>query len=246
MRTFSTTAALCLALALPAAALAQDAGKGFLFGAPSGGLTFRGGWAGASAKSDLFDFTTQNLTLSRGDFSSLEGGIDFAYTVHHNTQLVLSWGLSGVDKQSEFRNFIDNNNAPIQQMTQFRRMPMTLSVKQYLTSPGQSIGRFAWIPSRAAVYVGAGGGIEWYRFRQGGDFIDFSTSDVFPDTFTSDGESGVALGFAGFDYNITPRWAVTTEGRYSWSKASLSNDFAGFQKLDLSGISTSIGLTVRF
>lgn len=246
MRTFGTTTALCLALALPATAIAQDTGKGFLFGAPSGSVTLRGGWASATANSDLFRFTTQNLTLNRRDFSSLEGGIDLAIAVRRSTQILLSADVSGMNKQSEFRNFIDNNDAPIQQSTSFHRVPLTIAVKQYLTSPGQTIGRFAWIPSRAALFVGAGGGIEYYRFLQRGDFVDFNTMDVFSDTFTSEGNTGTAIGFAGFDYTLAPRWAITTEERYSYARARLSNDFSGFQRLDLSGFSTSIGFTVRF
>jgi hypothetical protein len=39
---------------------------------------------------------------------------------------------------------------------------------------------------------------------------------------------------------------LTGEARYVWSNAPLSQDFQGFQKLDLSGFSTSIGVAVRF
>ncbi len=67
----------------------------------------------------------------------------------------------------------------------------------YLADPGRSIGRFAWIPNRFAPYVGAGGGAMWYRFRQEGDFIDFDTLKVFPDTFDSDGWTPTVHGVRG-------------------------------------------------
>ena len=97
-------------------------------------------------------------------------------------------------RRSEFRHFIDNNDQPIEQTTTFRRVPITIGVKQYLTSTGRSIGKFAWIPSRFAPYVGAGGGTMFYSFRQDGDFIDFQTNDVFPSYYASSGWTGTAYG----------------------------------------------------
>jgi hypothetical protein len=153
-----------------------------------------------------------------------------------------------MNKRSEFRGYIDNDDQPIEQTTRFRRVPLTLSVKQYLTSPGRSISRFAWIPSRAAAYVGVGGGAQYYSFKQDGDFVDFESDalDVFHDKYESSGWAGVVQGLAGFDYTLSPRLAVTTEARYGWSNADLSRDFSGFHPIDLSGLSTTVGLTIRF
>lgn len=246
MTSLSRRLGFALVAALPAAAIAQDAGNGFLFGTPTGAITFHGGWAAARARSDVFAFTTNELTLERGDFSSPSAGVDVAFQAFRRTQVVLSGDFSGMDKHSEFRGFIDNNDLPIEQSTHFRRFPVTLSVKQYLNSTGRSIGKFAWIPTRAAAYIGAGGGMQYYRFNQEGDFIDFDTMNVFHDTFESDGWTPTAHAFAGFDYTLTPRFAVTTEARYVWSHAELSNDFSGFTPIDLSGLGTTVGLTIRF
>lgn len=246
MMSFSRGIGLVLLTALPAAALAQGSGNGFLFGTPAGSATFRAGWAAPRAGGDLFSFTTNQLTLSRGDFSSPDGGMDLSFHLFRRTELMFSIDYSGMSRKSEFRKYIDNNDQPIEQTTSFRRIPLSVSVKQYLTSTGRSIGKFAWIPSRAAVYVGAGGGAQYYRFNQDGDFIDFDTFNVFPDHFKSEGWAPTAHVLAGFDYTLSPRWAVTTEARYMWSHADLSNDFSGFRPLDLSGFATNVGLTVRF
>jgi len=242
----STAVLLVAVAASPITASAQDAGRGFLFGAPTGSFTVRGGWALARAQSDFFAFTTENLTLNRGDFSSpaIEG--DLAFRIASRTDVVLSSGLSGINRRSEFRHFIDNDDLPIEQTTKFSRIPITIGVKQYLTSTGRSIGRFAWIPSRVAPYIGAGGGTMFYTFRQEGDFINFQNNDVFPSTYASDGWAATGYGAAGIDYSIGPRLALTTEARYSWSSAQLSRDFSGFGHLDLSGLSTTVGLAVRF
>lgn len=246
MMSFARRLGVALVAVLPACVRAQSAGNGFLFGAPTGSVTFRGGWAAPRANSGLFTFTTDRLTLDRSDFSSPSIGMDLAFQASRRTQIVISGDLSGMDRRSEFRNFIDNNDKPIEQSTSFRRFPLTLSVKQYLNSTGRAIGKFAWIPTRAAAYIGAGGGVEYYRFHQQGDFIDFDTMNVFSDQFESDGWTPVAHVFAGFDYTLSPRFALTTEGRYEWSHATLSSDFSNFKPLDLSGFGTTIGLTIRF
>ncbi|HEY4303159.1 MAG TPA: hypothetical protein VGM82_01725 [Gemmatimonadaceae bacterium] len=247
MMSFLRRVGFVLLAALPATALAQDAGNGFLFGSPAGAVTLRGGWDVARAGGDLFAFTTSQLTLNRSDFSSPNIGMDVTVHLFGRTSLTVSGDFAGMSKKSEFRNFIDNNNAPIEQITKFRRVPLSVSVKQYLTSPGREVGKFAWIPSRAAFFVGAGGGAQYYKFEQDGDFIDFQNNmDVFHDTFKSDGWAPSAHALAGFDYTLSPRWAITTEARYTWSRADLSNDFSGFKPLDLSGFMTNVGLTVRF
>jgi hypothetical protein len=69
---------------------------------------------------------------------------------------------------------------------------------------------------------------------------------VFHDTFMSEGWATVAQAFGGLDYTLSPRFAVTSEARYGWSRGELSRDFAGFDRIDLSGFSTSIGLTIRY
>ena len=230
----------------PVFARAQNAGNGFLFGRPTAVLALRGGWAIPRDQSDLFSYTTELLTLNRRDFSSPDLVADIAFRVTDRTQIVLSSGLSGMDHESEFRNFIDNNDKPIEQTTSFRRVPITIGVKRYLTAPGRSIGRFAWIPSRVAPYVGAGAGMMWYRFRQAGDFINFETTDVFSSILDSQGWTKTANVLAGVEYSLGSSFALTSEARYGWAKAKLSSDFSGFERVDLSGLSTTVGLAVRF
>jgi opacity protein-like surface antigen len=124
---------------------------------------------------------------------------------------------------------------------------MSLGAKQYLTSPGRSIGRLAWVPARIAPFVGAGIGALRYDFHQFGDFIDFQDMAVFNAQFRSAGWTGVLFGRAGVDYSLSPHIALTAQGRYDWSKgATLSRDFLGFYRIDLSGLSTTVGLTFRF
>ena len=232
-----------LAVAMPAAA--QD-GDGFLFRAPSGSWSFRGGFAMPNAGSDIFRFTENQLTVNHGDFSSVDLGADLAFALTPRLDLVFDIAYSGMGKESEFRNFVDNNNLPIQQHTSFSRVPLSVNVRYYLADRGRQIGRYAWVPARFTPYVGGGVGFLNYNFSQKGDFIDDSTLAVFPDAFVSNGWAPLAQAFAGVEYSLGSSWALRAEARYLTANAALSQDFEGFHRIDLSGFTTNVGFFVRF
>ena len=235
-----------LATTFPRPAAAQGSGDGFLFQPPRVTLTLRGGYDRALAGSDIFSFTTDQLTLSRGDFSGGAVGADLAVRVLPRLDVVVGASYTGTTSRSEFRHFVDQDDLPIEQSTTFRRLPITVSLKGYLQPRGRSVGRLAWIPSRFAPFVGAGAGVMKYRFNQEGDFVDFDTQAVFYDRFVSTDWTPTAHAFAGVDYSLTPRFALTGETRYTWARGDVGQDFSGFKPIDLSGVSATAGLTVRF
>ncbi|MEJ7812147.1 MAG: hypothetical protein WKG32_17165 [Gemmatimonadaceae bacterium] len=232
-------------LANPAPAAAQRSGRGFLFGEPLGSIALRGGFSRATAGSDVFSFATDELTLGRGDFSGISLGGELSFRVAPRVDVLVGAAYAGSSAASEIRKWTDQDDRPIEQTTSFRRVPVTASLKLYLADRGRSVGRLAWIPSRYAPYVGVGGGLMWYRFRQDGDFVDVNTLAVFPDRFDSRGWTPTAHGMAGVDFSFSPRLALTGEGRYGWAKARLSEDFSGFDRIDLSGFSATLGFLVR-
>lgn len=236
--------ALCLAVVAGAPLQAQS-GDGYLLGRPSGSFTLRGGYSHATAGSDLYDEVTRNLTLKKSDFSGVSLGAEFAIVASGPLDLALDAGFMRTNTPSHYRNFVDNNNAEIAQTTQLTRVPLAIDAKYYLAPRGRSIGRFAWIPNAVTPFVGAGAGLMWYRFRQGGDFVDSKTGNVFSDTYVSDGFTPMAQGMVGAEVTLTPRLALTGDARYLWARSTLGSDFQGFQPLDLSGVALSLGLTVR-
>ncbi len=241
--TFALAAALALGLALPAHA--QHGGDGYLFHAPSVRLSIRGGYDHANANSDVFDQSVTDLSLSKSDFSGLTLGGEVAFALGSRFDLSFDAGYSRANKGSDFRHFIDNNNLPIEQTTTFERAPIMGSLRFYLTPTGRNVGRLAWIPNKVVPWIGAGGGTMWYRFRQQGDFVDFQTTNVFASDFNSTGWTPAAQGMGGVDVSITPLLALRGEARYLWAKAPLSRDFSGFNRIDLSGVQGTLGLTFR-
>lgn len=242
-RALLLTATAISAIARPSHA--QAAGDGFLFRAPGGTFGIRGGFEHATANSDLFEFVTNQLTVDRSDFSSPTFGANLALRLSPRNDLVFDFGYSKVSRSSEFRDWIDQNDQPIEQTTSLRRIPLTLGFRHYLTARGHSIGRFAWIPVRRALYVGLGGGMMEYKFHQAGDFIDPVTLNVFNDAFVSQAWTPVAHASAGLDIGLGSFTMLNVEARYTWARAPLSTDFEGFDPIDLSGLAVTAGLSFR-
>jgi len=245
---FSLAIALAIAFSSSAAS-GQVAGNGYLFHQPNVTIGIRGGYANATAGSDVFDDVTRQLTLNKSDFGSLTLGAEVAFRITSHLDFALDASYSRSNRKSEFRDFIDNNDQPIQQTTSFERAPFTANVKLHLSPTGRSIGRYAWIPSRFVPYVGGGIGVMRYRFKQEGDFVDFNTNAVFPSTLDT-GEDGVDWAFveqamAGVEYNFSPLLGVTLDARYLHGRGDLGTAFTGYDRIDLSGASASVGLSIR-
>lgn len=238
-------AVLTALAALPAQADAQGT-RDFLFRTPAVSLGIRGGYALARASGEIFDFTREQLTLKRSDFNAPSFGGQLAVRVAPRVDVAVDVSVTHTRAMSEFRDWVDLDDLPIEQETEFRRVPLTFGVKAYLMDRGRSVGRFAWVPSRWAPYVGAGAGWVWYRFHQDGDFVDFETLDIFPDTFTSNGRAPTLHVYGGADWSLGPSFFLTGEARYAWASADLGGDFVDFDPVDLSGLQATVGLSVRF
>jgi hypothetical protein len=247
----SAAAAVIAAAALvggsrPSVAQPPQGGPGFLFRAPVGSLTLRGGLSAPLAGSEVFDFATRELTLERTDFWAPSVGAELAIRLAPRVDVLGSVAYARSESRSEFRDYIGSDDLPIEQDTRFGRVPLALGLRAYLGPRGRQIGRFAWVPATWAPYVGAGGGWIWYRFEQDGEFVDFEDLSIFRDRFRSDGWASSAYAAAGADLSLSPRFALNGELRYNTGRALMSSQFSGFDRIDLSGFQFTAGLGVRF
>ncbi len=238
--------ALAMASLVPAAAAAQVGGEGFLFKKPRVTLGFSAGVAVPRASSQVFAFTREQLTVGKGDFASATLGTSVGVWVSERIDVTLAAGFSTAEASSEFRDWVDLDDRPIEQITSFRRVPVTLGLKAYLRDRGRSVGRFAWIPAAWNAYAGAAGGFVWYEFDQAGDFVDFETLDIFPDRFLTSGHTPTLHLFGGAEYSLNPTFVLTAEGRYAWASVDMGRDFDGFDPMDLAGFQATAGISVRF
>lgn len=234
--------AFLMLTATPTAAQSVD----FLFQQPSVTLGVRSGWAVPRAQSEIFGFMTEKLTVNRSDLSGLAVQTDLAARVRDRFDVVLSVGHSQSTARSEFRDFVDTDDLPIEQTTRFRRTPITVGVKAYLGDRGRSVSRFAWVPNVWAPYVGAGAGLVVYEFTQSGDFVDYETLDIFGKDFGSKGTTPAVHLTTGVELSIGPHLLATGEARYLWGRDDMSRDFVDFDRIDLSGFQITVGVAARF
>jgi hypothetical protein len=231
--------------AVPNEVLGQG-GEGYLFRQPRVAISVRAGMSLPRASSDLFTFTTEQLTVEKSDFRApvIEGRV--AVRLSDRVDVMFTAGGGTSNTRSEMREWVGTDGLPIEQTTTFRTAHVTFGAKAYLMDRGRTVGRFAWIPSKFAPYVGAEGGWIIHEFRQEGEFVDFETLDIFEDDFVSDGSAPTVQAVAGLDMTINNRVMLTTEARYGWARDELGQDFVDFDRLDLAGFQITAGFTVRF
>ena len=245
---FSSLALLGAAFLLsPQGARAQDLGEGFMFSQPKVTVNFNFGYGVPAAGSDLFDEVTSTFTLDKNDFHTAVLGGGLSFYVNDRFDLAFEFAFSRSSTWSEYVDWVDDQDLPIEQETEFTRLPFTVSGRYFLVDRGRSIGNLSWIPESWAPYVGAGGGKMHYEFRQTGDFVDFVDLSIFRYDYLSEGWAWVGHVFGGVQWALSPHWIVTAEGRYSLADADLDRpDFTGYEPIDLSGFQGTIGFGIRF
>ncbi len=218
----------------------------FLFRTPTVSLGFRGGLLRARGDSDIYDFFTEELTLEQSDFHGVAFLGEMGVSVTERVDAVVSVEHTRMSRRSEFREWIGDDGLPIEQVTALHTTPITAGARLYLLPRGESVGQFVWVPASFAPFVGGGGGAINYRLEQEGEFVDFQDRAIFTEHYESS-EWGATLHLsAGGDLRIGRRSYITGEARYRWAASDLGRDFVGFEPIDLSGLTATVGLTVRF
>ncbi len=235
---------LAAALFLPKPTHAQG-GPGFLFAQPRASVGAKFGYSFPAVGSDLFDFTRQQFTLDDSDFRSPYIGGEVAVRVAERVDVVFDFGWARSKRSSEYRDFEDLDDLPIEQETTFERISMVFGAKYYLTSRGRAVGQFAWIPSRITPFVGVGAGVMWHEFAQLGEFIDFDTLDVFADRLLTSGVSPIVDARLGADFSISRRVVLVGEALYNFGSGSTGGDYVSFADTDLSGFKLVLGVSFR-
>ena len=257
--------ALSLALLAPAMVAAQPTGKlsprvemgaaqgrtaapDFLFGRPRMALGLRVLWMDPREDSDIFTFVTEQLTLEKSDFRALGLAVDLGFPVSSLADIVAGLEYNQANAASEDRAFVEADGSPIRQNTQLSQFNLTGSLEIALVPRGRAIGQYAWIAAPITPYVGAGGGVLWYRFEQMGDFVDALDPElpIFTAQLFSDGWTTNTHVFGGVDIKMTRRLLLSAEVRYLWADTAMGPDFVDFEPIDLSGLRVSGGIQLVF
>ncbi|HUX08353.1 MAG TPA: hypothetical protein VMX35_13690 [Acidobacteriota bacterium] len=210
-----------------------------------GSISFRIGGFWPNADSDLWETNFADLTIEKADFNSYMVGVEFNWFASRLITVGVAIDYYKKTNSSNYIDYTDMEGNELYQDITLELVPMTATVK--LTplgngSPGYRGGR----GSSIVPWVGGGVGIYSYRYEEFGEFIDFSDMSIIEGDFITE---DVAFGFhvaggvvvpVGFD------WDAFGEVRYSVVKGDLSEDFLGFEPLDLGGLTAMFGVSYRF
>jgi hypothetical protein len=240
-----------LLLALPLSLMAQQSprgGDGYLFKRPFGTLSIRAGAARPNASGSVFSLADSLLTLSPNRYAGFAVTVESSMLVGDRGEVVLGVSVNNRKVGSEYRDWTDSKDLPIEQSTRFNRVPVSIGYKWNLRPSGRTVSRLAWVPNGFVPYVAAGGGAMWWSFRQEGDFVDFQTAnlEVFRSVLQDRGWAPLAYAATGAAWHVTPSMAVTGEARFDASRSSLGGSFDGFRNIGLSGVGVTAGVQLRY
>lgn len=223
----------------------------FLFGKPRVAIGLRALWVNPRADSDIFSFVTEQLTLEKKDFRAAGLAFDLSLPVTSRVDALAGLEYNRAGASSEDRAFVEADGSPIRQDTHLTQFNVTGSLELAVLPRGRAIGQYAWITAPVTPYIGAGGGLLWYRFEQTGDFVDSLDPElpIFTAQLLSDGWTANTHVFGGVDIKMTRRLLLSAEARYVWADATIGledRDFVGFDSIDLSGLRIAGGIQLLF
>lgn len=212
---------------------------GVLGGLPAAGvagsLDLRVGGFLPRANSNLFSDDNELYTVDKSAWRGFTGGAEYSFSISDNVEL--GFHLDGYDRtvHTSYRDFVRENGREIQQSLKLTIVPLGVSLRFVPWS-----GRDVITP-----YAAVGADIVFYRYEEFGDFIDFDSLDVIEDAFISEGAAPSFHVAGGVRVPLGHDFRLTGEVRYQWAQADMADDFRG-NKLDLSGVSATVGFGLRF
>ncbi len=185
-----------------------------------------------SMESDLWDINQSNLAFSKADMVDIYYSAEYEQFINKVIALGIEGGVYKQEIFTAYREFVFEDDSPIEQNLSLRITSLELNIKLYPLGIRKAI----------YPYISAGPGVYFWKYEQWGWFIDTIEGTVdqgFADT------SRVALGFnakAGFVVRIGKTTGLSFEGKYLYLKDELSDLFQDFDKLDMSGLSFNFGI----
>lgn len=210
-----------------------------------GSISFRIGGFFPSGSSDIWDFNTEDFILAVEDFNSYMIGCEFNWFA--SRLITLGFAIDYYKKTvgTEYRDYVYEDGSSIFQDLSLEIIPLTVTAK--LTPLGNGSPSYGGRSGAPIVpWVGGGVGIYAFRYEEFGEFIDFSDFTIFEGDFLTE---SAAFGFHVAGGVVVPLgidWDVFGEARYAVVKGDLSEDFLGYDPIDIGGLSAIFGFSYRF
>lgn len=212
----------------------------------TGSLSFRIGGFFPNGDSDIWEENIENFTFEMDDFNNFTLGMEYNWFLNRFVTLGFGFDYYSKRNSTEYRDFIGDDDLPIQQEIKLTVVPLTATVKFTPLGNG-SPGYRGERGSQLVPWIGGGIGVYSFEYEEIGEFIDFSDFSIFDAEFLT--HEATALGFhiaGGLVIPIDLEWDIFGEARYALAKGDLGDDFLGFEPIDLGGFSFHFGASYRF
>jgi hypothetical protein len=188
------------------------------------------------ANSQYWDETFEIFTGSPSDFEDFIFGGDYLWRTSRYGGVLFGGSLYEGRATQAYIDWVDADGYDISHTT-------TLELADLTAAYVLRVGRGGVRP-----YVGAGGGLLWWKLREEGSFIDFGDPQypIIYASYRADGTTWELFALAGIDFRLAHRWSFFFEGRYRWAEDELNRDFSGFGTIDLSGMQLAGGFAYNF
>jgi hypothetical protein len=217
-------------------------GLGLMMAVPSAswasGLEARIGGFAPRAESDLFFDDAELYTVGKNDWRGVYGGVEYSFGLNDRVELGLH--VDGYSRRvsTVYRDYVRDDRSEIAQDLRLSIVPLGFTL------------RLLPLGDRAAVspYLAVGGDVFFYRYVEFGYFIDFYSDDldIVDDSFLSEGAVFGGHAAGGLRVPIGDDFALTGEVRYQFAPVKRMQDDFRNNRLDLNGVSATVGIRLRF
>lgn len=195
------------------------------------------------ADSNLFRDDSDLYTVDKKDWAGVTGGAEFSFTPSDHVELGIHLDGYGRRVDTNYRDYTRPSGGEILQSLKLTLVPLGATLRVF------PIDRDATV----SPYVGVGPDLVFYKYEEFGDFIDFSDPElsISADDFVSEGARPGFHVTGGLRVRVGHDFSILGEGRYQWAKGTLGDDFSpqpgqDALRLDMSGFSAVVGLSIRF
>ena len=176
------------------------------------------------------------FTGSVEDLEDLLVAMDFVLPLNRWAGVMFTLGYFDASERRVDRRYVDESGNDIPFQSDLEMTPVTAAFVAYFTPPG----------SRVRPYVAAGGGLYWWEYAEGGDFVA-DGEEIVTTYYLDDGVDFGYFGAAGLSIAVSPLWAIVLEGRWTQVSLDVGGDFEPYGgDLDVSGWEATAGFSWVF
>lgn len=199
-------------------------------------LGYFSGWAeDGRVDGDVLIVNHSYLLFEFKDFAGTIGEVGWSAELGKYFEMGVGVGFFQRTVPTVYADYVYPDGGEIEQDLKLRNIPLTVALRMF------PIGHRRVVQP----YVGVGLGINFWRYSETGDFVDFTDDSTFYENFVQSGTAVGPVGLFGVRARVGRRSDLGVELRYHWARGDLNEDFLG-DTIDLGGYSILSTIKLRF